>query len=40
MPKHIAPLPDWHDWNTVKTVCAHIATVIFDRVCDLEGDVS
>jgi hypothetical protein len=32
--------PQWHDWNTVKTVCAHIATVIFDRVCDLEGDVS
>lgn len=26
----------WHDWNTVKAVCAHIATVIFDRVCDLE----
>ncbi|MHB1765118.1 MAG: hypothetical protein ACYCS1_06235 [Gammaproteobacteria bacterium] len=25
----------WHDWNSVKAACAHIATVIFDRVCDL-----
>jgi len=25
----------WHDWNTVKVACAHMATVIFDRVCDL-----
>ncbi|QQZ29659.1 hypothetical protein HMY34_13250 [Thiothrix subterranea] len=29
----------WHDWNTVKAVCAHIATVIFDRICDFEEDV-
>lgn len=29
--------PRWHDWNNVKAVCAHIATVIFDRVCDLKG---
>lgn len=28
----------WHDWNTVKAVCAHIATVIFDRICDFEQD--
>jgi hypothetical protein len=28
--------PQWHNWNTVKAVCAHIATVIFDRVCDFE----
>lgn len=28
--------PQWHDWNTVKAVCAHIATVIFDRICDFE----
>lgn len=28
--------PRWHDWNTVLAVCAHVATVIFDRVCDLE----
>jgi len=30
--------PQWHDWNTVKAVCAHIATVIFDRICDFEED--
>ncbi len=29
--------PRWHDWNSVKAACAHISTVIFDRVCDL-GD--
>lgn len=28
----------WHEWNTVKTACSHIATVIFDRVCDLKTD--
>ncbi|SEB11345.1 hypothetical protein SAMN05660964_03621 [Thiothrix caldifontis] len=28
--------PQWHNWNTVKAVCAHIATVIFDRICDFE----
>lgn len=28
----------WHDWNAVKSVCAHVATVIFDRVCEIEGD--
>ena len=28
--------PRWHDWNTVKTVCSRLATVIFDQVCDLE----
>lgn len=27
----------WHDWNAVKTVCADMATVIFDRVCDRSG---
>lgn len=26
--------PRWHDWRTVKTACSHLATVIFDRVCD------
>ena len=25
--------PHWHDWNRVEAACAHIATVIFDRVC-------
>ena len=28
--------PQWHDWNRVKAVCAHCATVIFDRVAALE----
>lgn len=28
----------WHDWNTIKAVCSHLATVIFDRVCDLEAN--
>jgi hypothetical protein len=32
--------PRWHDWNAVKAACAHISTVIFDRVCDLEADRS
>lgn len=27
----------WHDWNTVKAACAHLATVIFDRVCEMES---
>lgn len=26
--------PRWHDWRTVKAACSHLATVIFDRVCD------
>jgi hypothetical protein len=30
--------PQWHDWNAVKAACAHISTVIFDRVCELEAD--
>jgi len=29
--------PRWHDWHAVRTACAHLATVIFDRVCDLES---
>lgn len=32
--------PHWHDWSTVKAACSHVATVIFDRVCDLETDRS
>lgn len=32
--------PRWHDWNIVKVACSHIATVIFDHVCELEGDPS
>jgi len=30
----------WHDWQTVKTACSHLATVIFDRVCDLDADTA
>ena len=25
--------PQWHDWNTVKAVCAHTAAMAFDYVC-------
>lgn len=32
--------PRWHDWRTVSAVCSHVATVIFDRVCDLENGQS
>lgn len=32
--------PRWHDWNVVNTACAHISTVIFDRICDLDVDLS
>ncbi len=28
--------PKWHDWNTVKSACAHLATVIFDRVSEIK----
>ena len=30
--KHLAA--QWHDWNAVTTVCAHVAVVVFDRVCE------
>ncbi len=26
----------WHDWSTVKNSCAHLSTVIFDKVCHLK----
>ena len=26
----------WHDWEAIRTVCAHASTAIFDHVCDLE----
>jgi hypothetical protein len=32
--------PKWHEWNTVSAACSHLATVIFDKVCDLEPDRS
>ncbi|MBL8472593.1 MAG: hypothetical protein KF778_15050 [Rhodocyclaceae bacterium] len=28
--------PRWHDWQVVKEACSQLATVIFDRVCDLD----
>lgn len=30
--------PRWHDWGAVKAACSHVATVIFDRVCELGAD--
>jgi len=32
--------PRWHEWQTVKSACSHLATVIFDRVCDMDADRS
>lgn len=29
--------PRWHDWQAVKMACSHLATAIFDRVCDMEA---
>jgi hypothetical protein len=29
----------WHDWDGVKKACSHVATVVFDRVCDMEPDL-
>ena len=29
-----ALLPQWQDWETVKAVCAQVAVLIFDRVCE------
>lgn len=28
----------WHDWATIKARCAHLATMVFDRVCEMEPD--
>lgn len=30
--------PRWHDWQTVKAACSNLATIIFDRVCDMNED--
>jgi len=30
--------PRWHDWQVVQSGCAHLATIIFDQVCDLKTD--
>lgn len=27
----------WHAWSTVKAACAHLATVMFERICDLNS---
>lgn len=27
--------PRWHDWSAVQATCAHVATVIFDRICEI-----
>ena len=40
LPEYKNLAPKWHDWGTVKANCAHISTVIFDRVCDLEANRS
>lgn len=32
--------PRWHDWQSVKAACSHLATVIFDQVCDMDADRS
>jgi len=29
-----ALLPQWQDWEAVKAVCAQVAVLIFDRVCE------
>lgn len=34
--KHLASR--WHDWRVVKATCAHISTVVFERVCQLDGE--
>ena len=28
--------PKWHDWKNVKTICAHLSIMIFDRVAGKE----
>jgi hypothetical protein len=32
--------PRWHDWQTVKAACSRLATVVFDRVCDMQPERS
>ena len=27
----------WHDWAVVKAACAHLATVVFDKICEMES---
>ena len=28
----------WHNWAVVKATCVHIATELFDRVCEMEAE--
>ncbi|HWS28253.1 MAG TPA: nucleotidyl transferase AbiEii/AbiGii toxin family protein [Xanthomonadales bacterium] len=28
----------WHEWSTLKAASSRLATVIFDRVCDMQAD--
>ena len=28
--------PRWHDWDAIRTVCAHAATVVFDHRCAMD----
>jgi len=30
----------WHDWQVVRTACLRLASVIFDRVCEMKADHS
>ncbi len=32
--------PRWQDWQAVKAACSRLATLIFDRVCDMKTDCS
>ena len=32
--------PRWHDWQTVKAACSHLAANVFDLVCDMEANHS
>jgi hypothetical protein len=34
--KHLAP--QWHDWQTVKTVCINCAALIFDRLSEQDEE--
>ncbi|MDR1848420.1 MAG: hypothetical protein LBQ75_00085 [Zoogloeaceae bacterium] len=29
--------PRWHDWQTVQAACSRLATIIFDRVCEMDA---
>ena len=29
--------PEWHDWEKVRSACADLANVVFDRICEISG---